>query len=201
MSPSRKSDRALFGPAFVGRVVVAVFLGLACTVAFAKKTDRQQPMDVHSDHLDGDLADDGVSVLTGSVVMTQGTLEIRSDKAVITRKDGDMSKSVLTGNPVHMKQLDENNEPMYATSQQVDYDMINNVAVLTGNAIVNQPARGQMHGEKIVYDVDNGKVTSGNDGTRVFMHILPKNKPGKGPAPKAESPPPDLPDAASGKTP
>jgi lipopolysaccharide export system protein LptA len=152
---------------------------------------------VHADHLDGNLADDGVSILTGNVIMTQGTLEMRSDKAVITRKDGDMSRAVLTGNPVHMKQLDENNEPMYATSQQADYDMLKNVAVLTVNAIVDQPTRGQMHGERIVYDVDNGKVTSGNDGTRVFMHILPKVKPGQTPA-KAETPPPDLP---SGKSP
>jgi len=190
MSP-RRSDTA-------ARVALALLLGLACLGAQAKKSDRQQPMDVHSDQLDGNLADDGVSVLTGNVIMTQGTLEMRSDKAVITRKDGEMTRAVLTGNPVHMKQLDENNEPMYATSHQADYDMVHNIAVLTVNAVVDQPARGQMHGEKIVYDVDNGKVTSGNDGTRVYMHILPKLKPGQA-APKAETPPPDLP--ASGKTP
>ncbi len=178
-------------------LLLALALGLACTGAWAKKSDRQQPMDINGAHLDGDLSDDGTSVLTGNVVMTQGTLEIRSDKAVITRKDGEMSRTVLTGNPVHLKQLDENNEPMYATARQVDYDMLKNVAVLTGDAVVNQPTRGQMHGQKIVYDVDNGKVTSGNDGSRVSMRILPKSKPGKGAAPKAEAPPPDLPDAAS----
>jgi len=188
-------------------ILIAALLALACAGgAWAKKADRQQPMDVHADHFDGDMSDDGVSVLTGNVIMTQGTLEIRSDKAVITRKNGEMSRAVLTGNPVHMKQLDENNEPMYATSQQLDYDLLKNIAVLTGNALVNQPTRGQMHGERIVYDVDNGKVTSGNDGTRVSMHILPKPKPGQGPAPKAEAPPPDLPTdpstaPASGKTP
>ncbi|HEY2346941.1 MAG TPA: lipopolysaccharide transport periplasmic protein LptA [Xanthomonadaceae bacterium] len=196
MSPRKRID------ALPCRIALAILLGLLCTGAWAKKADRQQPMDAHADHFDGDLNDDGVSVLTGGVVMTQGTLEIRSDKAVITRKDGDMTTAVLTGDPVHMKQLDENNEPMYATSQRLDYDMVNNIAVLTVHAIVNQPTRGQMHGEKITYDVNNGKVTSGNDGTQVFMHLLPKPKPGQGPAPKAEAPPPDLPaDAASGKTP
>jgi len=179
------------------RIALAAALGLLCLGAQAKKTDRQQPMDLHADHLDGNLADDGVSTLTGNVVMTQGTLEIRSDKAVITRKDGEMSRALLTGAPVHIKQLDENNEPMYATSRQTDYDLLKNVAVLTGDALVNQPTRGQMHGEKIVYDVDNGKVTSGGDGSRVDMIIRPKPKPGQ-PAPKAESPPPDLP---AGKSP
>ncbi len=213
MYPPRKSERAGFGqavvrqpvmgaapvigPSIIGRALVVLLLGISvCTCAWAKKTDRQQPMDVHADHLDGNLADDGVSTLTGGVVMTQGTMEIHADKAVITRKDGDMSSSVLFGSPVHMKQLDENNEPMYATSQRVDYDMLKDVAVLTGNALVDQPTRGQMHGEKIVYDIDNGKVTSGNDGSRVDMHILPKTKPGQA-APKAESPPPDLPPGSS----
>ena len=193
MSPRKRIDR------LHARIALAVLLGLLCSGAWAKKSDRQQPMDAHSDHLDGNLADDGISTLTGNVIMTQGTLEIRSDKAVITRKDGDMSYVVLTGNPVHMKELDENNEPVYATSQRVDYDLDKSIAILTVNAIVNQPTRGQMHGEKIVYDVNNNTVTSGNDGTRVFMHMLPTPKPGQ-PAtpPKAESPPPDLP---SGKTP
>ncbi|MBS0193426.1 MAG: lipopolysaccharide transport periplasmic protein LptA [Proteobacteria bacterium] len=207
MSPPRNIDRARRGRAIAVRALFVLLLACACTGVWAKKADRQQPMDVHADHSDADLNDNGITVLTGNVIMTQGTLEIRSDKAVITRKDGEMSRAVLTGNPVHMKQLDENNEPMYATSQQLDYDLLKNIAVLTGNAVVNQPTRGQMHGERIVYDVDNGKVTSGGDGTRVVMHILPKPKPGQAPAPKAEAPPPDLPvDApaatpASGKTP
>ncbi|HTA64439.1 MAG TPA: lipopolysaccharide transport periplasmic protein LptA [Xanthomonadaceae bacterium] len=197
MYPRRKTDR------IAGRIALALLLGLLCAGAWAKKSDRLQPMDAHADHLDGNLADDGISTLTGNVIMTQGTLEIRSDKAVITRKDGDMSYVVLTGNPVHMKELDENDEPVYGTSQRVDYDLDKSIAILTVNAIVNQPTRGQMHGEKIVYDVNNNTVTSGNDGTRVFMHMLAKPKPGQ-PAtpPKAESPPPDLPsDQPAGKTP
>ncbi|MBS0212500.1 MAG: lipopolysaccharide transport periplasmic protein LptA [Proteobacteria bacterium] len=206
MFPERSIDRAGRGRAIPARLLLALLLACACTGAWAKKADRQQPMDVHADHSDADLNDNGVSILTGNVIMTQGTLEIRSDKAVITRKDGQMTRVVLTGNPVHMKQLDENDEPMYATSRQLDYDLLKNIAVLTGDALVNQPTRGQMRGQKIVYDVDNGKVTSGDDGTRVSMHILPKPKPGQGPAPKAEAPPPDLPaspptDPASGKTP
>jgi lipopolysaccharide export system protein LptA len=190
MFPRQKTD---FIPC---RIALALFLALLCAGAEAKKSDRLQPMDSHSDRLDGNLADDGVSILTGNVIMTQGTLEIRSDKAVITRKDGEMSYVVLTGNPVHIKQLDENDEPMYGTSQQVDYDLTKSIAILTVNAIVNQPTRGEMHGEKIVYDVDNGTVTSGNDGTRVFVHMLPKLKPGQAPLDPTKPvpvPPPDLP--------
>jgi lipopolysaccharide export system protein LptA len=156
--------------------LVLLLCMLAAGGAWARKSDRQKPMDVTADHSDTSLADDSVSTLTGNVVVTQGTMVIHADKAVITRKDGDISRAVLTGAPVSLKQDDENGEPMTATSRTVDYDLTTNIAVFTGNAIIDQPTRGQMHGEKIVYNVDSGEVTSGGDGTRVTMHILPKPK-------------------------
>jgi lipopolysaccharide export system protein LptA len=202
MSPQRNTD------SLRTRALLALLLCALCGNAWARKSDRQQPMDVNADHSEASLADDGVTTLTGNVVMTQGTLQINADKAVITRKDGDMSRAVLTGNPVHLKQMDENNEPMYGSARQVDDDLIKNIAIFTGNAIIDQPVRGQMHGEKIVYNVDSGEVTSGGDGTRVSMHILPKAKPATAPSDKSAAdksksetpavPPPDLP---PGKTP
>jgi lipopolysaccharide export system protein LptA len=65
---------------------------------------------------------------------------------------------------------------MTATARQVDDDLVTNIAVFTGNAIIDQPTRGQMRGERIVYNIDSGQVTSGGDGTRVSMHIIPKQK-------------------------
>ena len=181
---------------FAVRIALALFLCALCTCAWARKSDRQQPMDVHSDHGDMSIGADGVSTLTGNVIVTQGTLEIHADKAVITRKDGDITFVVLTGNPVHLKQEDENGEPMFGTAQRVDDDLLKNIDIFTGNAIIDQPTRGQMHGERIVYNVASGQVTSGGDGTRVAMHILPKVKPGAAAPDKSKSP---LPANKSGK--
>ncbi|HTD28014.1 MAG TPA: lipopolysaccharide transport periplasmic protein LptA [Xanthomonadaceae bacterium] len=190
-----------------GRAVLALLLCALCTSAYARKSDRKQPMDVHSDNGDMSVEDDGVSILTGNVIVTQGTLLITADKAVITRKNGDISYAVLTGNPVHLKQEDENGDPMYGTSRQVDDDLIKNIDIFTGDAVIDQPTRGQMRGQRIVYNVDTGKVTSGNDGTRVAMHILPKVKNDATPAstngPKPAAVPPTTPPAnpPPGKTP
>lgn len=170
------------------RVVLLLLLGaLAAGGAWARKSDRSQPMDVTADHSDTSLADDSTSTLTGNVVVTQGTMVIHADKAVITRKNGDISRAVLTGAPVSLKQDDENGDPMTATSAKVDYDLGSDIAVFTGNAVIDQPTRGQMHGEKIVYNVDSGQVTSGGDGTRVSMRILPKNQAAQ-PAPDKKAP-------------
>jgi lipopolysaccharide export system protein LptA len=156
------------------RALLALMLCAVCTGAWARSSDRQQPMDVQADHSDTSLSDNGVSTLTGNVVITQGTMIINSDKAVITKKAGDISLAVLTGGPVSLKQNDENGEQMTATAREVDYDLTKDTAVFTGNAVIDQPTRGQMHGERIVYNIKSGQVTSGGDGTRVSMHILPK---------------------------
>ena len=184
MSPSRSTD------SIPVRALLALALCLLCTHAWARSSDRQQPMDVTADHSDTSLADDSVSTLTGNVVVTQGTMVIHADKAVITRKGGDMSRALLTGGPVSLKQDDENGEVMTATARQVDYDLTADTAVFTGNAVIDQPTRGQMHGERIVYNIKSGQVTSGGDGTRVSMHILPKQAADKpAAATPAEQPP------------
>ena len=159
---------------FPARAAIVLLLCAVCTGAWARSSDRQQPMDVQADHSDTSLSDNGVSTLTGNVVITQGTMIINADKAVITKKAGDISLAVLTGGPVSLKQNDENGEQMTATARQVDYDLTKDTAVFTGNAVIDQPTRGQMHGERIVYNIKSGQVTSGGDGTRVSMHILPK---------------------------
>ena len=53
-------------------VLSALLLVLRCAPsrsAWARKSDRQQPMDVHSDHGDMSVEDNGVSILTGNVVV------------------------------------------------------------------------------------------------------------------------------------
>ena len=194
MRPSTAVSSKPIQHRYIRAAMVLLLCALAAS-AWARKSDRLKPMDVNADHSDTSLADDSVSTLTGNVVVTQGTMVIHADKAVITRKDGDISRALLTGAPVSLKQDDENGEPMTATARQVDDDLITNIAVFTGNAVIDQPTRGQMHGEKIVYNIDSGQVTSGGDGTRVSMHILPKQptaKPVK-PAPVINASQPDQP--------
>ncbi len=186
MRPSTANSSAPICSSIPVRAALVLLLCALATGAMARKSDRQKAMDVNADHSDTSLADDSVSTLTGNVVVTQGTMVIHADKAVITRKDGDISRALLTGAPVSLKQDDENGEPMTATARQVDDNLLTNIAVFTGNAVIDQPTRGQMHGERIVYNVDSGQVTSGGDGTRVSMHILPKTATAKPDKPKAK---------------
>ena len=159
------------------RLAASNLLLLAALLPFsadAKTTDRNAPMDVAADRTDASLGDDGDAILTGDVVITQGTLQVRADRAVIHRAKGDISQVILTGAPATLKQVNDNGEQMNARATQIVYTLSSDLIVLTGNVVVDQP-RGTLRGETIKYDLKNGRLDGGGDGKRVQMRIMPKS--------------------------
>jgi lipopolysaccharide export system protein LptA len=156
-------------------LLLAALLPLA---AQAKTSDRDQPMNVNADHTTANVTQDGDAVLTGNVIITQGTMRVTADRAVIKRKDGDIDEIVLTGGPSTLSQVNDNGETMDARAQQIVYTLSNNLMVLTGNVVVAQP-RGNLTGETIKYNLDSGQLDGGGDGKRVSMQIMPKKKAAK----------------------
>jgi lipopolysaccharide export system protein LptA len=161
----------------VNKLTCALSLGLLLisSVAFAKSSDRNQPMDVQADNTDSVMEDNSDSILQGNVLISQGSLEIRADRAVIHRRDGDIEKVTLSGGPVHMKQLSDRNETMNASAANIVYTLSSDIIVLNGNVVIEQP-RGSMRGETIRYDLKTGRLNGGGDGKRVSMRIMPKTK-------------------------
>jgi lipopolysaccharide export system protein LptA len=157
----------------LGICLIALFTSAAVS---AKSSDRNQPMDVQSDSTDGVMEDNSDSILQGNVVISQGTLEISADRAVIRRGNGDIDKVTLSGSPARMKQLNDKNEPMNASAASIVYTLSSDIIVLSGNVVIEQP-RGSMRGETVKYDLKTGRLNGGGDGKRVSMRIMPKNKP------------------------
>ena len=90
------------------------------------------------------------------------------------RNDGDVSRVVLTGSPVILRQQMDDGTPMTSRAAQVDYDLRSEVVVFTGDVSIRQP-RGTLSGERIVYNLQTGRVEGGGEGAgRVHMRILPR---------------------------
>lgn len=158
----------------VSLTLLAASLSLS-PIARGKSSDRNQPMDVQADSTNALMEDNSDSTLNGNVVITQGTLEIKSDRAIIHRRKGDIDKVTLTGSPVVMKQVNDNGEPMNAQASTIVYTLSSDLILLSGSVIINQP-RGSMRGENVKYDLKTGRLDGGGDGNRVSMRIMPKNK-------------------------
>ena len=158
----------------VSLILLAATLALS-PIALGKSSDRNQPLDVQADNSDAMMQDESDSTLNGNVIITQGTLEIKADRAVIRRSKGDIDKVTLTGSPVVMKQINDSGEPMNAQAATIVYTLSSDLILLRGNVTIEQP-RGSMRGENVKYDLKTGRLNGGGDGSRVSMRILPKNK-------------------------
>ncbi|MFC5743680.1 lipopolysaccharide transport periplasmic protein LptA [Dyella tabacisoli] len=152
---------------------------LALQPALAKKADRQQAMNYVAKSTEAFNAPNSISTLKGAVKITQGTLVVTGDVAKI-HLDGDtqIARVVVTGNPAHIQQLDENNNLMQGDAATIDYDNINGIAVLTGTAVVKQATRGEFHGDKLTYNTDTSLITGESAGEKLVSGtFLPKPKP------------------------
>jgi lipopolysaccharide export system protein LptA len=107
-------------------------------------------------------------------------LRINASRADITQRNGDPVRAVLTGSPVKLSQQLDNGTPMNAAASKVDYDLHADIVVFTGNVSIQQPS-GSLSGQRVVYNMKTGQVTSGGQGSgRVKMRILPRNAPRSG---------------------
>ncbi|AWV06556.1 lipopolysaccharide transport periplasmic protein LptA [Marilutibacter maris] len=145
----------------------------------ARSSDRGKPMLINADDADHALDESQPTVLSGNVVITQGTLDIRSARADVTTRNNEPTRVVLTGSPARLKQEMDDGSPFSANASRIVYDLTSDTVTLTGNVTVNQ--RGNtMNGPRVVYNMKTGRVQASGTGTgsgngRVSMRIEPKN--------------------------
>lgn len=156
------------------RLLGALLLLCAGSAVLAASADRLQEVDVSAQAGDATLAD-GDSILTGNVVITQGSLEIRADRATLTRSNGELSKVVFEGQPAALKQIDDKGQPVSVRARKVTYQPASNDVLLEGAVQVDRP-EGTMQGEVISYDMANGRLNArGNTAEdRIRMRFQPR---------------------------
>ena len=152
---------------------LALALLAASGGAGARTSDRNQPMDIEAARSDCGLGENATCTFTGNATITQGTLRIVAEKAVVVQAAGKPSRAQFSGGVTLQQEMDDGDR-IDARSANVEYDMRNEVIVFTGNVTITQN-RGSLSGERVVYNLKTGQLESGgNGGGRVKMRILPK---------------------------
>ncbi|WP_374558439.1 lipopolysaccharide transport periplasmic protein LptA [Thermomonas sp.] len=152
---------------------LALALLAASGGAGARTSDRNQPMDIEAARSDCGLGENATCTFTGNATITQGTLRIVAEKAVVVQAAGKPSRAQFSGGVTLQQEMDDGDK-IDARSANVEYDMRNEVIVFTGNVTITQN-RGSLSGERVVYNLKTGQLESGgNGGGRVKMRILPK---------------------------
>ena len=143
-------------------------------MAWAKSSDRNQPIYLDSNNQEGVMDGNSTNVWTGNVTLKQGSLDISAQRAELTQRNGDPSLAVFTGSPVKLRQQQDDGTWMDATASRIEYNMSTETITLIGNYTVKSP-RGSNSGQRMVYNTKTGNVQSGGDGTRVKTVIQPKS--------------------------
>ncbi len=166
--------------------VAAPFLMLVLTLlsstSHAERADHEQPMHLEADQLSIDDVNK-ISVFTGDVKLTQGTLVIRADKIVVTQIEANFKRGVATGQPASFRQKREGlNEYAEGFAERVEYDSKHSTVHLFGLARIKRGG-DEVSGDHIVYNSETGVFQATGNGApnepgkgRVHAVIQPKNK-------------------------
>lgn len=105
---------------------LTLLLPLLCASALcaAQNTDRQQPVNIEADRMTIDDRNK-TNVFEGSVVMSQGSLEIRGDRVVISQGADGFQRGVATGNnrlATFRQKREGTNTYIEGEAERIEYD-------------------------------------------------------------------------------
>jgi len=144
----------------------------------ALESDKDQPIQVEADG--ADINDrTGVSVYTGNVIVTQGSIKINANKITVTQQDEKSDHILAEGKPVRFQQeVDNQPELIKGRAQRTEYYMDSEMLYMTGDAILMQ-GKDTFRSDRITYDRVKAQVKAGSSAKgkqRVRISIQPRNK-------------------------
>jgi lipopolysaccharide export system protein LptA len=137
----------------------------------ALESDRKQALEINADATEGTLGD-GKAVLSGNVLIRQGSLLVKADVAEVEKVEGRVRSVVLTGKPVHLEQEIEEEGLVQAEALRIEYEVATGIITLTGGATVIHP-QYHVSGELLKYDMNlqhfQGNGGDGNGRIRIEL--------------------------------
>lgn len=168
--------------------VAALLLALTFP-AYADKADKEKPMNLEADRMSMDDVKK-VQIFDGNVVLTQGTMQIRTNKLVVTQDADGFQRGVATSGPgglARFKQkLDGKDEYIEGEAERIEHDARSEITQFFVRAWVKN-GQDEVKGHFISYNaltenylVTNGagetKSATGAPQARVRAIIQPKGK-------------------------
>lgn len=157
---------------------------LLASLLFAANTqalpnDREQPVKVSADKLEANRSKN-LSVYSGNVVISQGSLQIRADRVEVHgNTQGEINKVIATGTPAHFQQqVQESTTPVKARAKRIEFLVSSDALQLTGEAFVDRDGN-TLSAERIDYDLNSEQMQAQgqSDKKRVEMIWKPEAKP------------------------
>jgi len=155
-----------------GLLCLALLLLAPAPPALAKTLDFQQPVNIKADRSEFNEKE-GVQSLSGNVVITQGTIQIKADKIIVKLKDNKLDTIEGSGKPIYFQQESDAGELVTGESENILYEAANGRLTLSGSATLSEP-RQNLRSDRIVFDsITQTVVAEGGKTGRVSITIQP----------------------------
>lgn len=178
----------------IARLLLLPWLLASGNAVLALSSDSEQPIEIEANAAELD-DEKGVTVYTGNVIVTQGSIRMTGDKmTVYYTEDKDLDTVVMVGQPATYRQLPDNSD-VYdeAEARRMEFYELQNLIVLIDDAEVRQEGL-RFSGNRIEYDTLHSKIkargktktqksaaddeTGTEEGGRVKIILQPKKKEG-----------------------
>lgn len=168
--------------------LIAALLAGAATASYAQM-NRGQTIQVDADSAS---YEPGQASYRGDVILVQGGLTITAQSLDISAENNSAEKVIAEGEPAVYEQTGATEEErVKASAGRIEYDIVSNLIVLTGDAQI-QHNGSEIRGGRITYNADNQIVKASADDKgagRVKMILQPAAKDEPAPAPEQASEP------------
>jgi lipopolysaccharide export system protein LptA len=170
------------------RGLLALLLTAACGAALAEKADKDKPTQIEANRMQSDETR-RMNIFEGNVVVTKGTLTVRSDRLVVRQDAEGYQYTTATGAPVRFRQRQDGKEGkegawMDGESLRLEIDDRKSTIELFEQARVNRDG-DEVTGNYIFVDqrsdyfsVSSGKGPPGRV-KAVIQPKTPENEPAK----------------------
>jgi lipopolysaccharide export system protein LptA len=145
------------------------------TLAYSKSGDNQQPIHVEADSLEV-RDNDNISIYSGNVKLTQGSLEIHADRLTLYfDHNKTLTLMKMAGSPATFRQLNDISMEITGEAIEMEYRESESTLLLLDKAKLTQGA-DTIESNKINLNIDSNSVEAGSvePDNRVRMLIQPK---------------------------
>ena len=162
----------------LNKIIILLFTTLMsfnCQI-FAYENDKDKPIFLESDSAKWD-EDSQKSTYRGNVVVTQGTMLLTGDLLIVTSKNNEINKMVVTGKKSTYKQKTRSGKIINGEAIKIQYFVEKSKIIFLNKAILTQ-SNNVVRSNKIIYLTDSQNIIAGDkEGkSRVKMTLEPNKK-------------------------
>jgi lipopolysaccharide export system protein LptA len=151
-----------------------IFISATSTVLQAYESDSDEPIFLESDSAKWD-EESQKSTYRGNVIVTQGSMILTGELLIVTSKNNEINRMVITGEKAKYKQRTVTGKIINGEAKKIQYYVDKAKIIFLDKAILTQ-TNNIVRSNRIVYKTDTENITAGDKKgkSRVKMTLEPK---------------------------